>query len=90
MAGLEEDLAHPKNHEREVHKAVVKLKFADFSKTTIERAATGVDRSLYRELLQEAWLRGEGKSVRLIGAGVRFRVSAKGGAENAGKQMKLF
>jgi DNA polymerase IV len=49
----------------------VKLKFADFTRTTAERA--GLDQSLdaFRSLLAEAFAR-TGKKVRLIGVGVRF------------------
>ena len=42
------------------------------TQTTAERANAVVDRGIYRALLEEAWSRGEGKEVRLIGAGVRF------------------
>ena len=87
---LEEDLGNSKNRQREICKAVVKLKFADFTQTTIERGTEIVDRSLYRELLAEAWPRGDGKSVRLIGAGVRFRSCHDDGDEQSGTQMKLF
>lgn len=90
---LESDLLHAKNRERTICKSVVKLKFADFTQTTIERAATGVDRSLYVSLLEEAWERGQGKAVRLIGAGVRFQAGnnqAGSRSEAAGNQLKLF
>lgn len=89
---LEGDLAHEKNRDRVICKSVVKLKFADFTQTTIERSAAGVDRSLYQTLLKDAWERGQGKAVRLIGAGVRFqskgREASRGSAgEN---QLNLF
>jgi DNA polymerase-4 len=68
--------------DRTVKSLVVKLKFADFTGTTAERArgmpVSGLeggevlDPEVYRELLAEGWSRGEGKAVRLIGAGVRF------------------
>jgi DNA polymerase IV len=89
---LEADLAHARNRDRAICKSVVKLKFADFTQTTIERSATEVDRALFRALLEEAWARGEGKSVRLIGAGVRF-VSGDGDSGDdptRGGQLKLF
>jgi hypothetical protein len=41
---------------------------------------------LIRELFAEAWNRGDGKSVRLIGAGVRFKPVEKAG----GLQMEMF
>ena len=71
-----------KHSDRIVKSLVVKLKFADFTGTTTERgtrSATGgrtvdevLDPEICRELLAEAWSRGNGKSVRLIGVGVRF------------------
>lgn len=71
-----------KHSDRIVKSLVVKLKFADFTGTTAERgtrSATGgrtvdevLDPETCRELLAEAWSRGNGKSVRLIGVGVRF------------------
>ena len=61
---------------------VVKLKFSDFTRTTAERTpgpvegGGGIDQVMdaerYRELLAEAWDRGNGRAVRLIGLGVRF------------------
>ena len=50
----------------------MKLKFEDFSQTTAERGQAVIEGAVYEELLREAWSRGEGKAVRLIGAGVRF------------------
>ena len=61
-----------KHSDRRLHKAFVKVKFADFKQTTVERAMTVFDPGLYDTLLAEAWERGKGRSVRLIGAGVRF------------------
>ena len=70
---------HP---DRVIKSLVVKLKFSDFTTTTAERAPDpvelggGIDQVMdaerYRELLAEAWGRGNGRSVRLIGVGVRF------------------
>ncbi len=69
------DLSVVKAQEREliVKANVIKLKFADFTQTTAEKAANTLDHTLLRSLLTEAWKRGEGKPVRLLGAGVRFR-----------------
>ncbi len=61
-----------KHRDRVVKSLVVKLKFADFVQTTAERASAEVDARVYEELLHEAWGRGGGKAVRLIGVGVRF------------------
>lgn len=57
---------------RKIRVGFVKLKFDDFQVTTAQRASETVDHAVFEELLKEAWLRGGGKSVRLIGAGVRF------------------
>jgi DNA polymerase-4 len=67
---------------RVIKSLVVKLKFSDFTTTTAERApdlvetGRGIDQVMdaerYRELLAEAWGRGNGRAVRLIGVGVRF------------------
>ncbi|MEP6810594.1 MAG: DNA polymerase IV, partial [Chthoniobacterales bacterium] len=57
--------------ERVVSKIFVKLKFADFTRTTVERAGLPPLLEEYRTLLREAFAR-TGKSVRLMGVGVRF------------------
>ncbi|MBA2269730.1 MAG: DNA polymerase IV [Chthoniobacterales bacterium] len=56
---------------RLVTKVFVKLKFSDFTRTTIERAGRRPTLEQFSELLHEAFAR-TGKSVRLIGIGVRF------------------
>ena len=64
------DLAQKENT-RVVTKIFVKLKFADFTRTTVERAGLAPSLGEYRSLLAEAFGR-TGKSVRLLGVGVRF------------------
>ena len=64
------DLAQ-KETERKVSKIFVKLKFADFTRTTAERAGLEPTLPSFRTLLAEAFAR-TGKKVRLIGIGVRF------------------
>jgi DNA polymerase-4 len=54
-----------------ITKIFVKLKFADFTGTTVERAGLLPSRETYRTLLREALTRAE-KDVRLLGLGVRF------------------
>jgi len=54
-----------------VVKAFVKLKFDDFSSTTLERAGTQMTLKAYSELCREAHARGD-RPVRLLGLGVRF------------------
>jgi DNA polymerase-4 len=56
---------------RTVTKIFVKLKFADFTRTTVERAGLAPSLNEFRSLLSEAFAR-TGKSVRLMGVGVRF------------------
>ncbi|MEM1442842.1 MAG: DNA polymerase IV, partial [Verrucomicrobiota bacterium] len=67
--------------EREIRECVVKVKFEDFQITSAQRPAESVVATDLRELLAEAWERGNGKSVRLIGAGVRFRPLPTNGVE---------
>jgi len=58
--------------ERRIAKSFIKLKFNDFKTTTAECVMNALDRQVYDQLLEEAWSRREGRTVRLIGAGVRF------------------
>ena len=48
----------------------VKIKFSDFHQTTVERSVQQFSPQLYDELLHEAWLRGGGKPVRLVGINI--------------------
>jgi DNA polymerase-4 len=56
---------------RTITKIFLKLKFADFTRTTVERAGLTPSLSEFRSLLIEGFAR-TGKSVRLMGVGVRF------------------
>lgn len=56
---------------REIHKLFVKLKFADFTRTTVERVGSHPSLEQYRGLLAEGFRRKD-KPVRLLGVGVRF------------------
>ncbi len=58
--------------ERDIKSVVVKLKFADFTRTTIEKASTKVDVTLAEALLIDGYARGGGKAVRLLGVGIRL------------------
>jgi DNA polymerase-4 len=60
-----------KENARTITKIFVKLKFADFTRTTVERAGLLPSLGEYQKLLSEAFAR-TGKSVRLMGVGVRF------------------
>ena len=67
---------------KKLTKIFVKLKFADFTRTTVERAGLSPTLINYRELLEEAFNR-TGKNVRLIGVGVRFAEIEQEGAQLA-------
>jgi len=71
LVGLAEDLE--KHGDRGIRSLVVKMKFADFARTTAEKAHAVLDPEVFEALLAEAWQRGGGKPVRLLGVGVRFR-----------------
>jgi DNA polymerase-4 len=68
------DLAQ-KEAARTVTKIFVKLKFHDFTRTTVERAGLAPSLDEFRTLLREGFAR-TGKSVRLLGVGVKFAESA--------------
>ena len=72
LEAVQEELMR-KASDREIRSLVVKMKFADFQRTTAERAGSSVDEPVFLELLDEAWSRGKGRAVRLLGVGVRFR-----------------
>ena len=65
-----------------VCKAFVKVKFADFSQTTVERAADEPSPALWRTLLAEGHAR-KALPVRLIGIGVRYAEARDDGAQLA-------
>ncbi len=67
---LEEEL-RAKASERQIHKAFVKLKFADFTRTTRECVSPNPTRATYQTLLEEAYRRSP-QPIRLLGSGVRF------------------
>jgi DNA polymerase-4 len=71
VSELHDDVSS-KHGDRRLRESVVKLKFADFSTTTAQRPSDHIDPAVFAELLREAWPRGGGQPVRLIGAGVRF------------------
>ncbi|RMP52728.1 DNA polymerase IV [Pseudomonas syringae pv. atrofaciens] len=52
-------------------KPFVKVKFHDFTQTTLEQSGAGRDLGSYEQLLAQAFARG-GKPVRLLGIGVRL------------------
>jgi DNA polymerase-4 len=76
--------------DRPISKVFVKLRFADFSRTTVERGGEAPDLEQYRLLLAEGWQRREPakRSVRLLGVGVRFAPAeeSEGGRRDAVSQ----
>lgn len=60
-----------KASERRIRKAFVKVKFADFTRTTKECLSSAPSKETFYALLNEAYLRSS-KNVRLLGVGVRF------------------
>ena len=60
------------HRDRVISKAFVKLKFADFSKTSAECRMPTLEEPIFIDLLDTAWARGKGRPVRLLGIGVRF------------------
>lgn len=50
----------------------IKLKFDDFTQTTLERTTDGLAESRFIELLEQIWVRTEGRKIRLIGLNVHF------------------
>lgn len=79
FADLMAELAQ-KESARNITKIFVKLKFADFTRTTVERAGLEPIPGAFRTLLAEAFAR-TGKPVRLIGVGVRFAEPEKSTAQ---------
>lgn len=87
LVELHEELLHDLERARvlrPIRKVFVKLKFADFTRTTAECPGDRPDMGKFRKLLAEAARRGGTRPVRLLGIGVRF---APPGGENA--QMEL-
>lgn len=69
-ADLSEDLRRHAEARR-VTGVFVKLKFSDFSQTTVARGGVSPDLGIYHELLERGFGR-SGQGVRLLGVGVRF------------------
>lgn len=65
-----------------IQRVFLKMRFRDFSQTTVERAMP-LSLASYRRLAEEAWAR-QSEPVRLLGLGVRF---SEGGAD---RQLSLF
>jgi DNA polymerase-4 len=70
-----------KADDRKIRKAVVKVKFADFTRTTKECVSANPDLATYQALLVEARARKD-QPIRLLGAGVRFTEEAEEAIED--------
>ena len=70
VAELHEE-ARTKASNRQIYKAFVKVKFADFTRTTRECVSENPTREIYQSLLVEARQRSP-QPIRLLGSGVRF------------------
>ncbi len=73
LATLKQRIASSKV-ESPINKLYAKIKFSDFTATTVEKTSFGINDDLFYELIEEGFYRRE-KSVRLLGLGVRFQVS---------------
>lgn len=60
------------NEVESLKKIGIKLKFDDFSQTTLERTTSGLMLPNFYELLQQIWQRKQGRKIRLIGLMVHF------------------
>ena len=85
---LQEEL-RLKASDRVVRKAVVKVKFADFTRTTRECVSPNPNMETYQALLAEAWARRH-QPVRLLGAGVRFESQDDAGMFDDPQQQLIF
>jgi len=84
---LEHEL-RAKAPERPIHKAFVKIKFADFTRTTKECVHPHPTRETYRALLAEAYARSP-LPIRLLGTGVRFAETSDEGEPSAQQLLSL-
>jgi DNA polymerase-4 len=58
--------------ERHIHKLFVKLRFADFRRTTVECLGTALDAAQFMRLMEAGFQRGN-RPVRLLGVGIRVK-----------------
>ncbi|GGA75037.1 DNA polymerase IV [Neiella marina] len=65
------DVAH------RIDRCGIKLKFADFRQTTVEHKQSAVSRDFLMDLLAEAYQRGQGMGIRLVGISVGLRSTAQ-------------
>jgi len=75
LHGLIEEVAAElatKHPDRSIRSLVVKLKFADFQRTTAECAGQTLDPEVFQQILIEALSRANQRPVRLLGVGARL------------------
>ncbi len=92
LTGLMQELSARMQHaanERQVQKQVVKLKFADFVQTTIEQKCDEVSVKLFESLLEQAFERGEGRGIRLIGVAIGLKSDGASNIEAENQQTQL-
>jgi len=56
-----------------IHKQGVKLKFDDFQSTTVEQTSESAEYESFIQLLHQAFARGEGRKIRLVGLNLGLR-----------------
>lgn len=74
-----------KHQHRTISKQGVKLKFNDFTQTTVEQQSHACDESTFKQLLTKALMRSQSRGIRLIGLTLGFAE----GHEKSAKQMTL-
>lgn len=73
--------------ERNISKVGVKVKFSDFHQTTKEFSTDKIDLTVLSELLTEAYARGNGKKVRLLG--IHIGLSSHASDSNKAEQISF-
>jgi DNA polymerase-4 len=66
-----------KHTSRRIVKQGIKLKFSDFSQTTVEQQSEYCDQGVFLDLLEKALLRSQNRSIRLVGLTLGFSSQAQ-------------
>lgn len=74
---------------RVINRQGVKLKFVDFTQTTVEQSGQSFDPTLYPSLLSQALDRAQGRKIRLIGITVGFSHSDENSRKNDPNSIQL-
>ncbi len=75
--------AQPHLIDRDIQKIGIKVKFDDFVQTTKEMSFSDFDHDLFSQLLVEAYARGNGRKVRLLGAHVGLHQEKKSAQQSS-------